>query len=174
MNHTVSVAFAILANVIVVFLSSTSVQAQGKPTGEPDRLNNGIPDYHQYEAQIVEVIDADSIRVDLYILPGLVYDVSVRAKGVDSPELRRPSCEWEKQLAIEAKEAVERSFEVGEWVYIEDLEPGSFSGRIVGEIKQWYGNQRWRTLSDFLMRKEGRWAVEYKRGKPFDWCRNIE
>lgn len=148
----------------------TCVFAQGKSTGDEVRLENGVPDYHQYEGEIVRIIDADTITVKIHLLPGLEFTVDVRARGVDAPELRRSKCEWEQKIAKEATQAIKRRFPVGSWVYIENVEEGSFSGRIVADIKQWYGNQRWRTVTKVLLEKEGRWGVPYKRGSPFDWC----
>lgn len=62
------------------------------------------------------------------------------------------------------------TFLVGWWVYIKNLDEGSFSGRIIADIKQQYGNQRWCTVTKVLLEKEGRWGVPYAQGKDFDWC----
>jgi endonuclease YncB( thermonuclease family) len=163
----------LLATSIILALLSSSAMAQGKPTGEPERLENGIADFHQYEGEIVRIVDGDTLTVKIHLLPGLQYTVDVRAKGVDAPELTRPKCDWEKTIAKEAAEAIEKRFPVGSWVYIENIEEGSFSGRIVADIKQWYGNQRWRTVTMALLEKEGRWGVPYKRGQDFDWCQTL-
>lgn len=159
--------------VILIFSFSTAAFSQGKPTGDDLRLGNQEPDYHQYEGEIIEVIDADTIRVKMHLLPGLEYTVDVRAKGVDAPELRRPKCEWEEEIAKEATIAIKKRFPVGSWVYIENVEEDSFAGRIVADIKQWYANQRWRTVTKVLLEKEGRWGVPYKRNSPFDWCQDL-
>lgn len=160
-------------SLILVLMSPACAVAQGKPTGDEVRLENGVPDYHQYEGEITRVIDADTLTVKLHLLPGLEYTVDVRARGVDSPELRQSNCDWEHKIAEEAKSAIERRFPVGSWVYIENVEEGSFSGRIVADIKQWYGNQRWRTVTKVLLERNGRWGVPYNRNIPFDWCQNL-
>jgi endonuclease YncB( thermonuclease family) len=145
--------------------------AQGKPNGDPERIENGKPDYHQYEGEIIEIKDADTVTVKIHLLPGLEYTVDVRSKGVDAPELHRPKCDWERTIANEAKLAIEKRFPVGSWVYIENLDEGSFSGRIIADIKQRYANDRWRTVTKVLLEeKEGRWGVPYIRGEDFDWC----
>lgn len=160
----------VLVTSLIFVLFGFAAWAQGKPTGDPERLENGVPDFHQYEGEIVRVVDADTLTVKIHLLPGLEYTVDVRSRGVDAPELRRPGCDWEATIAKEATEAIERRFPVGSWVYIENIQEGSFSGRIVADIKQWYGNQRWRTVSQVLLDKEGRWGVPYERSNPFDWC----
>ena len=158
---------------LLLTLSVNGALAQGKPSGDPERLANGIPDFHQYEGQITRIVDADTITVKMYLLPGLEYTVNVRSRGVDAPEIRRAGCDWEKTIAQEAKKAIERRFPVGSWVYIENVEEGSFSGRIIGDIKQWYGNQRWRTVTKALLENEGRWGVPYVEGQDFDWCKTL-
>lgn len=156
---------------LVLCLFHAAAFAAGRPTYESKRLANGVPDFHQYEAEIVRIVDADTLTVKMHLLPGLEYTLNVRSRGVDAPELKRHQCDWEETIAIEAKEAIERRFPIGSWVYIENIEEGSFAGRIIADIKQRYGNQRWRTVTDVLLEKEGRWGVHYQRGKQFNWCR---
>ena len=154
-------------------LSPTSSFAQGKPSGDPERLENGKPDYHQYEAQIVRIIDADTLTVTMHLLPGLEYTINVRSRGIDAPEIRGAKCDWEKTIAKEATEAIAKRFPIGSWVYIENIDEGSFAGRIIADIKQRYGNQRWRTVTKALLEKEGRWGVPYVRDEDFDWCQTL-
>jgi endonuclease YncB( thermonuclease family) len=155
----------------VLAILPTFALAQGKPSGDPERIQNGKPDYHQYEGEIVEIKDADTITVKLHLLPGLEYTVDVRSRGVDAPEIKGPQCE--SAIAHEAKQAIEKRFPVGSWVYIENLDEGSFSGRVIADIKQRYGNQRWRTVTQVLLKKKGRWGVPYVRGENFNWCQTL-
>ena len=165
--------FLFFVAVFFGLMASKVVFAQGKPTGDVERLLNEKPDYHQFEGEIVEVIDADTIRVKVHLLPGLSYEVNVRSKGVDAPELRT-KCDVEKALAVQVRQKVARSFPAGEWVYIENIETDSCGGRIVADIKQRHGNQRWRTLTKFLLDREEKWAVPFKRGSSFDWCKELK
>ena len=110
----------------------------------------------------------------MYLLPGLDYTIRVRSKGVDAPELRSrcrdsDQKEAERILALEAAEAIERRFPVDSWVFIENAELGSFSGRIIADIKQRYGNQRWRTVTQALLEREGEWGIP-SSVENFDWC----
>ena len=163
-----------LALIAILFASllrlPTSSFAQGKPSDDAERLGNGKPDYHQYEAQIERIIDADTLRVTMHILPGLEYKTNVRSRGINAPEIRGAKCDWEKTIAEEATEAIAKRFPIGSWVYIENIDQGSFAGRIIADIKQRYGNQRWRTVTKALLEKEGRWGAPYRRGEDFDWC----
>ena len=164
-----------IASVILLSVAvAGQAHSEGKPTGDAERLGNGKPDYHQYEGEIIRIVDADTITVKIHLLPGLEYKVNVRSRGVDAPEIRRAGCDWERTIAQEAKKAIERRFPVGSWVYIENVEEGSFSGRIIADIKQRFGNQRWRTVTKSLLEKEGRWGVPFVKDQDFDWCKNLQ
>ncbi|MEP1443933.1 MAG: hypothetical protein ABJK39_13065 [Hyphomicrobiales bacterium] len=164
-----------ITSVILLLVAvAGQVHAEGKPTGDAERLRNGKPDYHQYEGEIVRIVDADTITVKLHLLPGLEYSVDVRSRGVDAPEIRRAGCDWERAIAEEAKKAIELRFPVGSWVYIENIEEGSFSGRIIADIKQRYSSDRWRTVTNALLAREGRWGVPYVKDIDFDWCKNLQ
>lgn len=159
---------------VLILIYPISSHATGRPSGDPERLANELPDYHQYEAEITEIIDADTIRVKIHLLPGLEYQINVRSKGVDAPEIWRPKCEQEKKLGIEARQAIAKRFPVGSWVYIENLQNDSFGGRIVADIKQRYANQRWRTVTQALLQREGEWGVPFERENKHDWCKELK
>ena len=163
----------VIVLIITYLLFLTPTFAQGRLTDDAARLENNVPDYHQYEGEIIKIIDADTLTVKIHLLPGLEYTVDVRSKGVDAPELKQWECEQERILAVKAATAIEKRFPVGSWVYIENIEEGSFSGRIVADIKQWYGNQRWRTVTKVLLEKERQWGVPYNKNKRFDWCGDL-
>lgn len=176
-NETKLMKFVDLRVVIaltIVLSGIGSAMSQHRSSGDSEALNDGRPDFPQYEAEIIRVVDADTLTVRMFLLPGLEYTVDVRSRGVDAPEIHRPKCDWERTLGEEAKEAIEARFKVGSWVYIENVELGSFSGRVVADITQWYANQRWRTVSKVLLEKEGRWGVPHRTGQPeYDWCRTL-
>lgn len=44
--------------------------------------------YGPYQADLVRVIDGDTIEVDLHVYPGEVVRVSVRENGINTPEKR--------------------------------------------------------------------------------------
>ncbi|MEO1562357.1 MAG: hypothetical protein AAFR98_02885 [Pseudomonadota bacterium] len=143
-------------------------------TKDSERLVNLKPDYHQYEAEVVEVVDGDTIRVKLHALPGLEYVVDVRSRGIDAPEIKRAECDWEQELGQRAKEYISERFERGRWVLLENLQEGSFSGRVVADVKRWHGNQRWESISDLLLSADELLAVEYDSKNPFDWCQTVQ
>ena len=59
--------------------------------------------YTSYSATVVEVIDGDTIQLDVDIWPGLTQRISLRLNRIDTPEKRgSPTCE--KELAKKATE----------------------------------------------------------------------
>ena len=48
-------------------------------------------------ADVVEVIDGDTIAVRAHIWPGHIVETRVRLDRVDTPETRRPDCEAERE-----------------------------------------------------------------------------
>ncbi len=133
------------------------------------RLKNEQPDF-QLEAQVLEVIDGDTIRVKSYLLPGLFYEVLVRARGIDAPEIRNFKCEREQEFGIKARETISRKFRPGTWVILRDVGEDSFGGRIVAQIDRWTSD-RFTSLSEELLRMEEVLAVPYVKGEEYDWCK---
>ena len=72
---------------------------------EPDIKNP----YELYYAEVVKIIDGDTLEVRVDLWPGLVTEYSVRVRGVDSPELRGANCPEEKIWAEQAKAQVEKA-----------------------------------------------------------------
>ena len=86
-------------------------------------------------AEVVEVIDADTIAVRAFIWPGHSVETRVRLAGVDAPETRRPDCEAERALGQEASRAVRDLLPPGRAVSLYEVELGSFAGRVVARLE---------------------------------------
>ncbi len=124
--------------------------------------------YALYYATIVRVIDGDSIAVRVNLWPGLVAEYSVRVRGIDAPELRRVSCEEERIWGEEAKAQVEKLYEAGSTVRLENVEFDAFSGRVLAEVRRWRSD-RWLYLKDDLIDRG--LAVEWTpKMDDVPWC----
>lgn len=105
---------------------------------------HGIPNAHWFPAEIIKVIDGDTVKVKLTLYPNLYQEVNVRFAGVDAPESRRgkkngtaiPECEI--ALGKQVKQYVgETLADVSKiWVKQDIGQKGKYAGRMVGEI--WY------------------------------------
>ena len=114
-----------------------------------------------YEAQVVEVIDGDNVKVEAAAWPGVEMHVSVRIRGIDAPETWRPKCERERALGEAATEFV--TAWVGETVVLRNVSEGKFAGRVIADV--WKDGEN---LGDVLVR-EGH-ARAYDGGKRPNWC----
>jgi endonuclease YncB( thermonuclease family) len=119
-------------------------------------------------AEIVRVIDGDTVEVRARIWPGHIVETRVRLRGVDTPETRRPDCEAERAAGHAAAAFTQAwiagPLEAGEApafsLYEVDL--GSFAGRVVARL----GRSDGEDLSEALI--GARLAVAYGEDGP--WC----
>lgn len=58
---------------------------------------------YTYRATLLDVVDGDTIKVQVDLGFNLSRKIKLRLKDIDTPELYRPSCEAEKIHAQEAK-----------------------------------------------------------------------
>jgi len=96
---------------------------------------------------IVEVYDGDTIKTNMSSrLPDPLGKVSIRIRGVDTPEmpaksyattgkLNRAGCVKEAELAIEAKEFVEWLAQGHTKMKVDNFKWGKYGGRIVGDVR---------------------------------------
>ena len=121
-------------------------------------------------AEVVRVIDGDTIAVRARIWPGQFVETRVRLRGVDTPETRRPGCEAERAAGEAAtgftSDWIARdtpSAEAGRAaISLHDIDLGSFAGRVVARIRRADGAD----LSDDLT--AAGLAVAYGADAP--WC----
>ena len=134
-----------------------------------NELRNETPDYNQLEAKIVEVLDADTIKLELFYWPQHSIITSIRLKGVDTPELERAKCLKEKLLAEEVTSSIRDKYPVGSWVIVSDVEFDKYAGRYVAEVKRWRSDRLIAASAELLANE--RWAAPYTgEGQKRDWC----
>jgi endonuclease YncB( thermonuclease family) len=112
------------------------------------------------QADVVRIIDGDTITVDAEPWPGLTIRVGVRVDGIDTPELRG-QCDEEKTLAVRARDRVREL--VGATVELRNVRQGKIARRIVADV--YVDGQR---LADVLI-AEGL-ARPYDGGRRESWC----
>ena len=111
-------------------------------------------------AEVIRVIDGDTIEVNAHIWVGQYIRTKVRLLDIDTPEIRRPKCEAERTVGQEAKAMTERL--VGKEVKLYNVKMGSFGGRVLAHLETQTGED----LGAALMAQS--LAVAYKADKP--WC----
>ena len=126
-------------------------------TGYSDPLPGPI------DAEVIKVVDGDTIKVRANIWVDQTVTVSVRLRGVDAPELYRPKCDAEKILARSAKASVNASTPVGSTVRLTEITRDKYGGRVVALVQTNNGE----TLGTRLL-AQGQ-AITMGTEKP--WCK---
>ena len=127
-------AMALAAGVLAWPLSEAGAGAQ-------DRLAGPVP------AQVLSVIDGDTIEVRAVIWLGQVVSTRVRLAGIDAPELRG-KCARERALAERARAYLLARLEGGEraQVRLRDIRYGKYAGRVLARVETAAGEDLGRGL----------------------------
>ena len=127
--RTAAGAMALAAGVLAWPLFEAGAQA-----GAQDRLAGPVP------AEVLSVIDGDTIEVRAVIWLGQVLSTRVRLAGIDAPELRG-KCARERALAVRARDyllaKLAAKLEDGEraWVRLRDIRYGKYAGRVLARVE---------------------------------------
>ncbi|ABS62950.1 nuclease (SNase domain protein) [Parvibaculum lavamentivorans DS-1] len=114
------------------------------------------------EAEVVRVIDGDSLVVRARIWLGQTVETHVRLAGIDTPELRG-KCEEEKARARAARDAL-ASLTQGR-VRLSDIETDKYGGRVLARIESAFHGD----VAAALIAKGH--ARVYDGGARAGWCR---
>ncbi|MEO0496907.1 MAG: hypothetical protein AAF141_05985 [Pseudomonadota bacterium] len=129
-----------------------------------------------YEAEVVRVIDGDTVEARVILAPGLGQVVDIRERDLDTPEKRRgrfgAQCEAERELGLEVSALVTEMLPVGTKIGIENVGLGKYAGRWVGDI---------RMVVDGTVVDLGDWLIEQDLAVHYDggtkrkvWCKDEE
>ena len=117
-------------------------------------------------AQVIQVIDGDTIAVKARIWLNQELETRVRLEGVDAPELAG-RCERERALAARARAFLEAMLDGGE-VVLSQIQYGKFAGRVVARVETSSGED----LSAALL--AAGLARPYEGGARTPWCDTAE
>jgi len=84
-------------------------------------------------AQIVRIIDGDTLEVDAHPWPGHAVRVSVRLRGIDTPE-RRSRCPDQRRAAQMARNELERLVSSVPTVELINVSGGKYYGRVLADM----------------------------------------
>jgi len=85
-------------------------------------------------AQIIRIIDGDTLEVDAHPWPSHAVRVSVRLRGIDTPE-RRSRCADQRAAAQMARNELERLVSGFQTVELINVAGGKYYGRVLADMK---------------------------------------
>lgn len=124
--------------------------------GSADRVRGPV------EAEVLRVVDGDTIAVRAHVWPGHLVEVSVRVAGIDTPEAKG-KCQSERELAIKARETVAEALASGR-ALLRDVTYDKYGGRALARVETEEG----RDLADLLI--AARLARSYGGKAKQGWC----
>lgn len=113
-------------------------------------------------AEVVRVVDGDTVAVKAHVWPGTTVDVLVRLRGIDTPEIKG-KCAFERDRAQAAKAELERMVASGR-VLLKDVSHDKYGGRAVARVESDGGAD----LADQLVALK--LAHPYDGGTKQGWC----
>ncbi len=141
---------------LVLIGAGSAVAAEDSGRRGEDPVPGPIP------AQVVRVIDGDTIRVRAHIWLGQEVETNVRLAGVDTAEMRS-HCDYERDMAHRATQFVEAALSDPS-VTLLDIDYDKYGRRVVAHIRTATGQD----LSEALMTAQ--LARRYNGGHKQKWC----
>ena len=113
-------------------------------------------------SKVISVYDGDTFRVDIDSLPPIVgKNIAIRLNGVDTPEIQG-KCEYEKDLAIKARDFVRNKLANAKEIKLNNLQRGKYF-RVVADVMVDGVSLEQELLENEL-------AYKYSGGKKSSWC----
>ena len=114
-------------------------------------------------SKVISVYDGDTFRVNIDSLPPIVgKNIPIRVNGVDTPEIRG-KCQYEKDLALEARDFVRAKLANAKEIKLTNLQRGKYF-RVVANVLVDGVSLEQELLDNEL-------AYEYSGGKKLSWCK---
>ncbi len=113
-------------------------------------------------AEVLAVVDGDTLRVRAHVWLGQSIDVLVRIRGIDTPELRG-ACAGEKERARAAAVGLAAALE-GDSVVLTRIAGDKYFGRVVADVATAGGAD----LATALLRAG--FGRPYEGGRRAGWC----
>lgn len=117
--------------------------------------------YGPYNATVVDVINAETLRLNVAVWPGEDRMITIHVEGLETPSING-ACEIEKLMAKEARAVTETI--VGRQVRLNDVQQSNNGGKIYAQIR----NIRGERLDEALI-KSG-YARAIVKDESINWC----
>lgn len=112
----------------------------------------------------LEVVDGDTFRTNLIGLPESLRKVSIRIKGIDTPEIKG-KCPQETEKALQAKNKLKEVMAGYSSITVKNVKWDKYGGRVLGDVYLINGtNVASEMISSGLARP-------YSGGPRSSWCK---
>ena len=120
--------------------------------------------YGSYQAEVLKVIDGDTVKLSVHIWPKLTQEINLRLKKINTPEKRgKRISDCEKKAGQAATNFTQRWLKGAKIVTVSDIQLGKYAGRVLGKL-----SRNGKDLGEALI-KAGH-AKPYAGGKRQPWC----
>jgi endonuclease YncB( thermonuclease family) len=116
-------------------------------------------------AEVVEVVDGDTLRVRARIWLDQTVETRVRLTGIDAPELHNSTCDAERQAGERARARLAQLAQSRQ-VVLEDIRPDKYGGRVLARVRGPNGDLGRDMLADG-------YALPYSGSNRGKWCRRL-
>ncbi len=114
-------------------------------------------------SKVISVYDGDTFRVNIDLLPPIVgRNIPIRVNGIDTPEIRG-KCQYEKDIAIKARNFVRGKLNNAEEIKLTNLQRGKYFRVIANVIVDGISLEQELLDNDL--------AYSYYGGKKLSWCK---
>ena len=120
----------------------------------------------EVRADVLSVYDGDTFTARAYIWPGHVVEVSIRIRGIDTPEIRG-KCDREKALALFVRDFVREKI-LNTQVRLKNIRLGKYAGRVIADVYYPAAPNRQDNLAAILLIQG--YARAYDGGSRQGWC----
>ena len=126
------------------------------PVGAADRLDGPV------DAEVLHVIDGDTLALRVHIWIGQTIDMNVRIAGIDAPELHG-KCGSERERAEAARVFLAQMIG-GQRLQLKDVRNDKYGGRVIAEVRDMKGEDIGEVLLSHGL------ARSYEGGRRGSWC----
>ncbi len=125
-------------------------------------VNMRTPLAGAYRAQVLSVIDGDTVEARVHVWMGHELVTRIRLKDVDAPEMSG-ACGLERERAIAARDRLDALVR-GPGIVLAEVRPDKYFGRVVARIVMADGRD-----AGAMLLAEGL-ARPYRGGRRDNWC----
>ena len=149
-----------IASLLIIHLAGNAMALP--PTATPEEQNTPVKS-SAIVADVLKVIDGDTLLVRAEIWPNQHIQSYVRIDGIDTPEIKG-KCAEEREMARQASLHLEHTLPKDKKVILRNIRNGKFAGRVIADIYTDHGE----SIAQEMLRANLARSYHGKKRQP--WC----